>query len=42
MKFLKSKFFLIALALIVAVGIGCGVYLGDYYRADAIAEMVGA
>ena len=35
MKFLKNKFILIALALIVAVGIGCGVYLGDYYRADA-------
>ena len=35
MKFQKRKLFLIPLALLVAVGIGCGIYLGDYYRADA-------
>ena len=50
MKFQKRKLFLIPLALLVAIGIGCGIYLGDYYRAEAealsitaeaIAEMVG-
>ena len=35
MKFQKRKLFLIILALLVAIGIGCGIYLGDYYRADA-------
>ena len=35
MKFQKRKLFLIPLALLVAISIGCGIYLGDYYRADA-------
>ena len=35
MKFQKRKLFLIPLALLVVIGIGCGIYLGDYYRADA-------
>ena len=35
MKFQNRKLFLIPLALLVAIGIGCGIYLGDYYRADA-------
>lgn len=50
MKFQKRKLFLIPLALLVVIVIGCGIYLGDYYRAEAealsitagaIAEMVG-
>ena len=35
MKFQKRKLFLIPLALLVAIVIGCGIYLGDYYRAEA-------
>ena len=35
MKFQKRKLFLIPLVMLVAIGIGCGIYLGDYYRADA-------
>ena len=35
MKFQNRKLFLIPLALLVAIGIGCGIYLGDYYRAEA-------
>ena len=35
MKFQKRKLLLIPLALLVVIGIGCGIYLGDYYRADA-------
>ena len=35
MKFQKRKLLLIPLALLVAIVIGCGIYLGDYYRADA-------
>ena len=35
MKFQKRKLFLIPLALLVVIGIGCGIYLGDYDRADA-------
>ena len=35
MKFQKRKLLLIPLALLVVIGIGCGIYLGDYYRAEA-------
>ena len=35
MKFQKRKLFLLPLVLLVAIAIGCGVYLGDYYRAEA-------
>ena len=35
MKFQKRKLFLIPLVLLAAIAIGCGFYLGDYYRAEA-------
>ena len=34
MKFHKIKLLLIPLALLLVIGIGCGIYLGDYYRAE--------
>ena len=32
---MKRKIFLIPLVLLLAAVIGCSIYLGDYYRAEA-------
>lgn len=38
MKKRQKRMLALCLAIIVIFGIGCGIYLSDYYRADAVAE----